>query len=88
MAQAGYKEGKVTLSGIKDGKRTTIRTGDRATRGSVQAIRDFARGMAANAKAKETRAAIAAIIAEADRLAKMPTPPGSRSPVSETDAQR
>ncbi len=77
MAQAGYKEGDVILTGYRGNKLQSIRTGGKAIRGRIDGLKDFVRGMAANAKAKETRAAIASILEEVDRLAEAPTPPDS-----------
>jgi hypothetical protein len=77
MAQAGYKEGEVLLSGYREGRLRTIRTGGKAARGRIEGIRDFVRGMAANAKSKETRSAMASILEEVDRIAEPPTPPES-----------
>jgi len=78
MAQAGYKDGDVTMSGYRDGKRTTLRTGKRAARGRIEGLKDFVRGMAANARSKEAQAAIASILEEVDRMVETPEPPGER----------
>ncbi len=78
MAQAGYKDGDVTMSGYREGKRTNLRTGKRAARGRMEGLKDFVRGMAANAKSKETRTAIASIMEEVDRIVETPEPPGER----------
>lgn len=77
MAQAGYKEGEVLLTGYRDDRLQVLRTGGKAARGRIDGLKDFVRGMAANSKAKETKAAIASILEEVDRLAEAPTPPGS-----------
>jgi hypothetical protein len=77
MAQAGYKEGDVIMSGIRDGESKTIRTGSRAVRGRIDGLKDFVRGMATNAKAKETKNVLASIIKEVDRLAEAPVTPDS-----------
>jgi hypothetical protein len=79
MAQAGYKDGDVVMSGYRNGKRTTLRTGKRAARGRVEGLKDFVRGMATNAKSKEARTAIASILEEVDRIVEAPElPPGER----------
>jgi len=75
MAQAGYKDGEITMTGYKDGRRRTIRTGKRAARGRIDGLKDFVRGMAANARSKETQAAIASILDEVNRIAELPAPP-------------
>jgi len=79
MAQAGYKEGEVVMSGYRNGKRTTLRTGTRAARGRIEGLKDFVRGMATNARSKETRTAIASILEEVDRIVETPeSSPGER----------
>jgi hypothetical protein len=75
MAQAGYKDGDVVMSGYRDGRFTTVRTGNRAARGRIDGLRDFIRGIASNAKAKETRAAVQSILDEVDRISEAPAPP-------------
>ncbi len=75
MAQAGYKEGEVILTGVQDGKRRTIRTGNRATRGRIDGLKEFVRGMGANARTQEGQRVIAAILKEVDKLAEPPAPP-------------
>ncbi len=75
MAQAGYKDGEVILSGYRDGRLTTVKTGKRAARGRVEELKDFLRGIAANAKSKETRAVVGAIMDEVDRIAEAPALP-------------
>jgi hypothetical protein len=73
MAQAGYKKGEVILEGIRNRRRSVIRTGHRAARASLDQIRDFARGIGANARSKEAQAAAASIVAEIDRIVEQPT---------------
>lgn len=72
LAQAGYKDGEVTLEGMRNGKRQKIKTGRKAARGKLDQIRDFVRGASINAKAKETKAVTEAIIEEIDRIAEPP----------------
>lgn len=76
MAQAGYKEGEVTMVGLRNGKRTTIKTGNRAARGRIDGLSAFVRGLSSNLKSSEAREAISLITQEIDRLAELPTPPG------------
>lgn len=83
MAQAGYKEGDVILTGYRDGKLQSVRTGGKAIRGRIDGLKDFVRGMAVNAKAKETKAVIASILEEVDRLAEPPAPPDTSTAESE-----
>jgi hypothetical protein len=75
MAQAGYKEGEITMSGIRGGRRVTSRTGSRAARGRIDGFKDFIRGMSANAKTNETKNVVARILEEVDRLVEPPPPP-------------
>lgn len=72
LAQAGYKDGEVTMEGIREGKKRKVKTGRRAARGKLEKVRDFVRGMHKGAKSKETREATQAIIEEIDKLAEPP----------------
>jgi hypothetical protein len=72
MAQAGYKEGEVILTGYREGRIRTVKTGKRAARGRLEGLKDYLRGIAANSKTKETQAVVAAIITEVDRIAEPP----------------
>jgi hypothetical protein len=75
MAQAGYKDGEVVMTGIRDGRRRTVRTGKRAARGRVEGLRDFVRGLAANVRTVEGRHIVSSILDEVDRIAELPIPP-------------
>jgi hypothetical protein len=75
MAQAGYKDGEVLMTGFRDGRRSTIRTGKRAARGRVEGLKDFVRGLGANVKTAEGRNIVRVILDEVDRLAEIPTSP-------------
>jgi hypothetical protein len=77
MAQAGYKEGEVILSGISNGRRKTIRVGNRAARGRIDGLRDYIRGIGANAKTNETKSAVEKILEEIDRVVESPIPPAA-----------
>jgi hypothetical protein len=77
MAQAGYKEGEVTMTGIRNGRRATVKTGNRATRGRIEGLRDFIRGMSGTLRTNEARNAIARIAEEVDKLVELPSPPPS-----------
>lgn len=72
MAQDGYKDGEVLMTGMREGKRTTVRTGRRAARGRVEGLKSFVRGMASIARTREARAAVTAIMEEIDRIAEPP----------------
>ena len=76
MAQAGYKEGEVTLVGIRNGKRSTIKTGNRAARGRVDGLSDFIRGLSGNLRTQEAKRALALITEEVDRIVELPALPG------------
>lgn len=75
MAQAGYKDGEVIMTGIRDGRRRTIRTGKRAARGRVEGLRDFVRGLSSNVKTAEGKNIVRTILDEVDRVAELPAPP-------------
>ena len=68
MAEEGYKGGEVLFEGVKEGKFTKVRSSEEAARGKIDELKDFVRGIAANARAKETRQVLSAITAEIDRL--------------------
>ncbi|MFH1985626.1 MAG: hypothetical protein ABIL58_27645 [Pseudomonadota bacterium] len=68
LAEEGYKSGEVLFEGIKENKFTKVRSSEDAARGKLDALKDYVRGVAANAKAKETQLVISAIAAEIDRL--------------------
>jgi hypothetical protein len=74
MAQAGYKDGEVIMSGFRDGRRATVRTGNRAARGRVERLRDFVRGIAVTVRTQEAKNAISRILEEVDRVAELPPP--------------
>jgi hypothetical protein len=76
MAQQGYKDGEVVMTGIRDGRRRTVRTGKRAARGRIEGLRDFVRGISANAKTSEGKQIVRSILEEVDRVADLPIPPG------------
>jgi hypothetical protein len=76
MAQAGYKDGEVTMTGFRNGQRRTVRTGNKAMRGRIEGFRDFVRGMSANVRTVEGKNILARITEEVDKLAELPTPPG------------
>jgi hypothetical protein len=75
MAQAGYKDGEVIMSGFRDGRKITSRTGNRAARGRVERLRDFVRGISVSARTQETKDALNRILEEVDRVAELPIPP-------------
>lgn len=68
LAEKGYKSGEVLFEGIKEGKFAKVRSSEEAARGKLEILKDYVRGISANAKAKETQQALKAITSEIDRL--------------------
>ncbi len=77
LAQDGYKKGEVVMSGLRQGRRTRIKTGRTAARGQVERVRDFVRGQVTVARTKEAQSALAAILEEIDRMHPAPEPDAS-----------
>lgn len=78
LAQDGYKKGEVVMSGLRQGRRTRIKTGRTAARGQVERVRDFVRGQVTIAKTKEAQTALAAILEEIDNMHPAPEPDAER----------
>jgi hypothetical protein len=72
LAEQGYKKGDVQFEGLRSGAFEQATSGSSAARGNVRGLRDYVRGMHANAKTKEAQRALAAITAEIDRLHPVP----------------
>ncbi|WP_200232200.1 hypothetical protein [Rubrivivax gelatinosus] len=72
LAEQGYKKGDVQFEGLRNGGFEQATSGSSAARGNVRGLRDYVRGMHANAKSKETQRVLAAIAAEIDRLHPIP----------------
>lgn len=72
LAEQGYKKGDVQFEGLRNGAFEQATSGLSAARGNVRGLRDYVRGMHANAKTKEAQRALAAITAEIDRLHPVP----------------
>ncbi|PVY90955.1 hypothetical protein C8C95_1803 [Acidovorax sp. 99] len=68
LAEQGYKKGEVQFEGLRNGALERASSGSAAARGNVRGLRDFVRGLHANAKTKEAQRALIAITAEIDRL--------------------
>ena len=68
LAEQGYKKGDVEFHGLRDGEYEIMRSGSDAARGKVPVLRDFVRGLQANATTQEGQRALDAIIQEIDKL--------------------
>lgn len=68
LAQQGYKEGDVQMEGIRGGEFEKVISGSMATRGSIASLKDFVRGLHANAKAKEAQKVLTEVAKEIDRI--------------------
>ena len=67
-----YKKGEVQIEGLRNDVFDVASSGLTAARGTVRGLRDFVRGMHANAKTKEAKGALRAIAAEIDRIHPVP----------------
>ncbi len=76
MAQAGYKHGEVTMVGIRNGKRSVVKTGSKAARGRVDGLRGTVRELSGDLDEPSTRNALKLIAEEVDRVVELPAPPG------------
>jgi len=72
LAEQGYKKGEVYFEGVREDKFEQASSGSTAARGRVKGLRDFVRGLKANAKTKEASRALNAIVEEIDRLHPAP----------------
>jgi len=68
LADQGYKKGEVTIEGNRDDSFEKVISGRTAARGSILRLKNFVRGLNANANAKETKRVLDAIINEIDRI--------------------
>lgn len=68
MAEDGYKKGDVVLEGIKDGKRKSIRTGKRPSKGKVEGIRDMLRQLVKVAEINRRLKVFDKIVDEIDQM--------------------
>jgi len=68
LAEAGYKKGEVYFEGIKEGEFQKIRTADKATKGKIDTLKNFVRGISISAKSKESLLILQEIALEIDRL--------------------
>lgn len=68
LAQQGYKSGDVQIEGFRNDGFEKVISGSSASRGSIKSLKDFVRGLSANAKAKETQKVLSEIAKEIDRI--------------------
>jgi hypothetical protein len=68
LAEQGYKDGDVQMEGVRGGEFEKVVSGSTATRGSIASLKDFVRGLHANAKAKETQKVLTEVVKEIDRI--------------------
>ena len=68
LAEDGYKKGDVQIEGYRDDTFEKVISGSTASRGSISSLKDFVRGLTANAKAKETRKVLSEIAKEIDKI--------------------
>lgn len=68
MAQSGYKKGEVTLDGIREGRREKVKTGLSPSRGKIDALRDYVRGISSNVRTEEAKKVVSSIIGEIERM--------------------
>jgi len=68
LAQQGYKAGDVQMEGYRNDVFEKVISGSSASRGSISSLKDFVRGLSANAKAKETQKVLTEIAKEIDRI--------------------
>ena len=76
LAEQGYKKGEVHIEGIRNDTFEQATSGSAAARGTIRGLRDFVRGMHANARTKEAQRALNLITAEIDRIHPVPDPNG------------
>ena len=68
LVQQGYKSGEVQIEGLRGESYDKVSSGSVAARGSISTLKDFVRGLHANAKAKETKNVLSEIAKEIDRI--------------------
>lgn len=68
LAQQGYKDGDVQMEGFRNDGFEKVISSSAATRGSINSLKDFVRGLKANAKAKETHTVLSEIAKEIDKI--------------------
>lgn len=68
LAQQGYKTGDFQMEGYRNDTFEKVTSGASASRGAINSLKQFVRGLSANAKAKETQKALSEIAKEIDRI--------------------
>jgi hypothetical protein len=68
LAQQGYKSGDVQIEGYRNQTFERVLSGANASRGAINSLKQFVRGLGANAKAKETQKVLQEIAKEIDRI--------------------
>lgn len=68
LAQQGYKKGDVQIEGYRNEEFEKVTSGSTASKGAINSLKDFVRGLSANAKAKETKSVLQEIVKEIDRI--------------------
>lgn len=68
LAQQGYKSGDVQIEGYRNDTFEKVLSGANASRGAINSLKQFVRGLSANAKAKETQKVLQEIAKEIDRI--------------------
>lgn len=72
LAGQGYKKGEVQIEGFRNDTYEIATSGSDAVRGNVRGLRDFVRGLLANATTQEGRRVLNAVCQEIDRIHPRP----------------
>lgn len=72
LAGQGYKKGEVQIEGFRNNTYEIATSGSDAVRGNVRGLRDFVRGLLANATTQEGRRVLNAVCQEIDRIHPRP----------------
>lgn len=72
LAGQGYKKGEVQIEGFRNDTYEVATSGSDAVRGNVRGLRDFVRGLLANATTQEGRRVLNAVCQEIDRIHPLP----------------
>jgi hypothetical protein len=74
MADAGYKEGEVTMEGTRKGKREKVVTGQSAARVSIEleGLRQYVKGQESLARSKDAKIIVTGVLTEIGRILPKP----------------